>query len=94
VPPPFVISAPTSRFAACSSWISLDTFGVDDATLGVDSTPRMQTAALEAFDLSKETEETKKLYGINQNESAKYGTRCLLARRLVERGVRFLPSPT
>jgi hypothetical protein len=51
---------------------------------------RMQTAAPEAFDLAKETEETKKLYGIDVKESAEYGTHCLLARRLVERGVRFV----
>jgi len=51
---------------------------------------RMQTAAPEAFDLSKETAETKKLYGIDMKESAEYGTHCLLARRFVERGVRFI----
>jgi len=50
----------------------------------------MQTAAPEAFDLKGETEETKKLYGIDQKESAEYGTNCLLARRLLERGVRFI----
>jgi hypothetical protein len=51
---------------------------------------RMQTAAPEAFDLSKETAETKALYGINDKDSAPYGTHCLLARRFVERGVRFI----
>jgi hypothetical protein len=51
---------------------------------------RMQTAAPEAFDLSKETEETKQLYGLDAKESAEYGTHCLLARRFVERGVRFV----
>jgi uncharacterized protein (DUF1501 family) len=40
--------------------------------------------------LSKETEETKKLYGLDVKESAEYGTHCLLARRFVERGVRFV----
>jgi uncharacterized protein DUF1501 len=51
---------------------------------------RMQTAAPEAFDLSKESEATKKLYGIGEKETTEYGTNCLLARRLIERGVRFV----
>ena len=51
---------------------------------------RMQTAAKEALDISGESEATKKLYGIDQNETKEYGTRCLIARRLVERGVRFV----
>lgn len=51
---------------------------------------RMQTAAAEALDISGETEATLKLYGIDRNESKEYGTRCLIARRLIERGVRFV----
>jgi hypothetical protein len=51
---------------------------------------RMQMAAPEAFDLKSESEETKKLYGIDQKESGEFGTNCLLARRLVERDVRFV----
>jgi len=51
---------------------------------------RMQVAAKEALDISKESDATKKLYGIDQNETRDYGTRCLIARRLVERGVRFV----
>ena len=51
---------------------------------------RMQAHAPEVVDLSKETEETKKLYGLDRKESAEFGTRCLLARRMVERGVRFV----
>lgn len=51
---------------------------------------RMQAAAPEAVDLSKETEATKKLYGIGNPVTDKYGTMCLLARRLVERDVRFI----
>ncbi len=51
---------------------------------------RMQTAAKEALDLSKETAQTKKLYGLDDPATQEYGTRCLLARRLVERGVRFV----
>lgn len=51
---------------------------------------RMQTAAKEALDISGESEATKTLYGLDNNESREYGTRCLIARRLVERGVRFV----
>lgn len=50
----------------------------------------MQTAAKEALDISQETEATHKLYGLDQNETREYGTRCLIARRLIERGVRFV----
>lgn len=50
----------------------------------------MQTAATEALDISAETEGTLRLYGIDQKETQEYGTRCLIARRLVERGVRFV----
>jgi hypothetical protein len=51
---------------------------------------RMQGAAPEAVDLSNESEETRSLYGLDDRQSAEFGTRCLLARRLVERGVRFV----
>ena len=51
---------------------------------------RLQLAAPELLDLSAETEATKKLYGFDQPESADFAKRCLLARRMVERGVRFV----
>jgi uncharacterized protein (DUF1501 family) len=51
---------------------------------------RMQSAAPEAVDLASETEETKALYGLDDKQTVEFGTRCLLARRLVERGVRFV----
>jgi len=51
---------------------------------------RMQMSAPEASDISGETEATKKLYGLDDPVSADFGGRCLLARRLVERGVRFV----
>jgi len=54
----------------------------------------MQTAAKEALDLSRETAETKRLYGLDRKETADYGARCLIARRLVERGVRFVQVST
>lgn len=49
---------------------------------------RMQTVASEAFDLSRESESTKRLYGTDDKITGSYGQQCLLARRLVERGVR------
>jgi len=51
---------------------------------------RMQAEAPEAVDIAHEPEETKKLYGMDQKETAPFGRNCLLARRLVERGVRFV----
>src|SRR5439155_7422896 len=51
---------------------------------------QMQAAVPEVLDLSKETDETRHLYGLDNPKSAEYGKRCLLARRLVERGVRFV----
>lgn len=51
---------------------------------------RMQAAAPEAVDLSKETDATKELYGLNDETSKSYGQTLLRARRLVERGVRFI----
>jgi len=51
---------------------------------------RMQSEAPEAVDLSKESDATKKLYGIGEQPTDDFGRKCLLARRLVERGVRFI----
>jgi len=51
---------------------------------------KMQTAAREAVDLSQETAETKKLYGMDDPATTDFGSRCLVARRLIERGVRFI----
>ena len=50
----------------------------------------MQTAAKDALDVSKEPDSIKRLYGLEQDRTREYGTRCLIARRLVERGVRFV----
>ena len=51
---------------------------------------RMQLAAGELLELSKESATTRKLYGLDHPETAGYGLRCLMARRLVEAGVRFV----
>ena len=51
---------------------------------------RMQSEAPEAVELAKESDATKQLYGIDEKETADFGRMCLLSRRLVERGVRFV----
>ena len=51
---------------------------------------RMQSAAPEATDLSKESQATRDLYGLDNEVTGRFGANCLLARRLVERGVRFV----
>ncbi len=51
---------------------------------------KMQQYAPEAVDLSQESKETLELYGVDQERTFDFGRRCLLARRLVERGVRFI----
>ena len=51
---------------------------------------RMQVTMPELLDLSNETEATKKLYGIGEGVSDNFGSQCLLARRMVEKGVRFV----
>jgi hypothetical protein len=51
---------------------------------------KMQQAAPEAVDLSQESQATRDLYGLDNETTRDFGTRCLLARRLVERGVRFI----
>jgi hypothetical protein len=51
---------------------------------------RMQSHAAEVVDLASETAVTRRQYGLERKETADFGTRCLLARRMVERGVRFV----
>jgi hypothetical protein len=51
---------------------------------------KMQTAAKEALDISSEPEHVKQLYGVDDAKTKDYATRCIIARRLVERGVRYV----
>jgi hypothetical protein len=67
--------------------------GVDDLSSRIQSYElafRMQAAVPDAVDLGKETQATRTLYGLDDPVSARFGTSCLIARRLVERGVRFV----
>ena len=50
----------------------------------------MQMEATDALDISKESQKTQEMYGLNNELTASYGRRCLMARRLIERGVRFV----
>ena len=63
---------------------------LDARTRSYELAYQMQSSAPEAVDLSSESEATKKLYGMDDPATSVYGTNCLLARRLVERGVRFV----
>jgi hypothetical protein len=67
--------------------------GVSDLSARISSYElayRMQGCAPEAIDINDESEETKQLYGLNDRVTAPFGRQCLMARRLVERGVRFV----
>jgi len=102
-PAPIVNLKPSAEFSSGQQRATLDLLGEMNAE-GVDPSDtelsariasyelafRMQSAAPEAVDLSRETAETKELYGLNNPRTVEFGTRCLLARRLVERGVRFV----
>jgi hypothetical protein len=55
-----------------------------------DTAFKMQTEAPEVFDIAKEPQETLDLYGIGKPKTDDYGRRCLMARRMVEKGVRFV----
>jgi hypothetical protein len=57
---------------------------------GYELAARMQLAVPDVTDVSSESRETQVLYGVDQAESADFGRACLLARRLLERGVRFV----
>ncbi|MGL4422177.1 MAG: DUF1501 domain-containing protein, partial [Gemmataceae bacterium] len=63
---------------------------LDTAIQNHELAARMQTAIPQLYDLSSETTATKTAYGLDQEHTRIYGTQCLLARRLVERGVRFI----
>jgi hypothetical protein len=51
---------------------------------------RMQTTAADAVDFSKESQQTREMYGMNDKRTADFGRKCLITRRLLEKGVRFI----
>ncbi len=96
-PPPQLKGAPQERMLKLLDEINRDHLaehpGESDLEARIASyelAARMQTAAREALDISKEPEAVRRLYGIDDPVTQDYGTRCLIARRLVERGVRFV----
>jgi hypothetical protein len=72
------------------STLSPDDLEFDARIRAYDLAFKMQSEAPAVLDLSRETQETRDLYGIGREPTNDYGRRCLLARRLVENGVRFV----
>lgn len=96
-PPPHVTPAAQQHFLSYLNKLNHEHLaqrpGEDDLSARIASyelAARMQTRAKEALDIDQESAETHKLYGIDNPESRDWGMRCLIARRLVERGVRFV----
>jgi Protein of unknown function (DUF1501) len=96
-PPPALAGAPQQRqldYLAQLNRRHLDEHrGETDLAARIASyelAARMQTAAKEALDLSQESAATHRLYGLDDDKTRDFGARCLIARRLVERGVRFV----
>lgn len=96
-PPPNMPASAQSRFLSLLNDINREHLqehpGEQDLSARIASyelAARMQTAAKEALDITQETEATQVAYGLTNPVTKEYGTRCLIARRLVERGVRFV----
>jgi len=96
-PPPRLAGKPQERYLAYLQQLNQEHLQAhpDETDLAAriasyELAARMQTAAKEALDLSQETEATRKLYGLDDEATREFGERCLIARRLVERGVRFV----
>lgn len=96
-PPPALLGKPQERQMELLKMLNNEHSerhrGEQDLTARIASyelAGRMQTSAKEAFDLSAEPEHIQKLYGIDNPLTADYGRRCLIARRLIERGVRYV----
>ena len=69
-------------------------FELDARIKNFELAARMQLEAPRVLDISQETAATRKMYGLDDKRAASYGTRCLMARRLVESGVRFVQVMT
>jgi hypothetical protein len=96
-PPPHLAGAPQEKFLKYLEQINrahlAEHPGESDLAARManyELAAHMQSAAKEALDVSQETAATHKLYGLDQDATREFGTRCLIARRLVERGVRFV----
>ena len=96
-PPPAMKGEPQDRLLKYLDELNRDHLAGHPGELDLDAriasyalAAKMQTAAKEALDLTRESDKTKAMYGLDDPATAEYGARCLLARRLVERGVRFV----
>ena len=95
-PPPNEASAQRQKLALLAKLNKgvVERFGqvseIDATIQNYELAFRMQSAVPELLDISKETEATKALYGLNEKITEEFGRECLMARRLVERGVRFI----
>ncbi len=93
-PIPPVADRATRELAASMNRRHLADHGGDDALVarirGYELAARMQRAVPEVADLDGETTESKALYGLDHPETADFGRACLIGRRLLERGVRFV----
>ncbi|HUE74065.1 MAG TPA: DUF1501 domain-containing protein [Pirellulaceae bacterium] len=96
-PPPHLQGAVQEKYLAYLSQLNREHLSRHPGELDLEAriasyelAARMQTAAKEAMDISGESAATQALYGLDQEATREYGTRLLIARRLVERGVRFV----
>ncbi|MBW3541027.1 MAG: DUF1501 domain-containing protein [Planctomycetes bacterium] len=96
-PPPHLAGAPQERALAYLDRLNRRHLerrpGYSDLEARIASyelAARMQLSAKEALDVSKESKTVHTLYGLNDPATREYGTNCLIARRLIERGVRFV----
>ena len=90
---------PPWKQAGCSCWPTStpsttrrhpDELELDARIASFELAARMQLSATDALDIDQETPATQRLYGLDKPTTRPYGLRCLMARRLVERGVRFV----
>jgi hypothetical protein len=100
-PPPRLRGAPQERFLSYLEGLNREHLNrhprEQDLAARIHSyelAAKMQGAAKEALDISAESPATHQLYGLDDPETKDYGARCLIARRLVERGVRFVQLHT
>jgi uncharacterized protein DUF1501 len=96
-PPPHLAGLPQDRFLGLLGELNREHLdqhpGETDLAARISSyelAARMQTSAKEALDLSQETAATQEMYGVNDPKTKDWGARCLIARRLIERGVRYV----
>ena len=94
-PPPHLSGKPQENFLEFLAELNRDgrhpgELDLEARIASFELAARMQTAAADVMDISSESDATKKLYGIDDDATKDFGTRCLIARRLVERGVRFV----